>query len=362
MHKRLIAFFRTETAGGLIMIAAAACALIAANSPAAAWYLSTTQPLALWVNDILMVLFFLLIGMELKKEMVAGVLADKKQILLPMVAAIGGMAAPALLFLLINKELPAHWNGWAIASATDIAFAVCILTLVAKSAPPAMKIFLLAIAIFDDLGAILIIALFYNHDLALLPLLASGGIIGLFFLLNRLRVTSILPFIFLGIALWFGLHAGGIHTTLAGVITGLFIPMKRLDWFMHKLHPWVAFFILPLFAFVMAGVSFSGLNIDSLIAPLPLSVTMGLFCGKQIGIFGASWLLIRGGFAQLPAGTSWGQVYGVSVIAGIGFTMSLFIGMLAFSDATLQEQVKIGVMAGSLLASAWGWVVLREKR
>ena len=300
------------------MIAAAIGALVAANSGAATWYQATTQPLTSFTNHVLMALFFFLIGMELKKEMVAGVLADKKNILLPLVAAIGGMVAPALVFLLINHDMPAHWNGWAIPSATDIAFAVCVLALVAKSAPPALKIFLLAIAIFDDLGAILIIALFYGGDLA-----------------EKLPIVG-------------------------AVMLGLAIPKPYLDRVIHLLHPWVAFCILPIFAFVNAGVSLSGLTLSGLLAPLPLSVMMGLFLGKQIGIFGASWMVIRCGFAQLPAGTSWRQIYGVSVIAGIGFTMSLFIGLLAFSDVHLQEQAKIGVIAGSLLASLWGGIILRN--
>lgn len=320
MHKALLEFFRTETAGGIVMIAAAILALAASNSPAGPWYQATTAPLTHAVNNVLMVFFFFLVGMELKKEMLTGVLSDKKQIMLPLVAAIGGMVAPALLFMLINKDVPEHWNGWAIASATDIAFAVCVLTLVAKSAPPALKIFLLAIAIFDDLGAILIIALFYGGE-------------------------------------------GAAHyTTLAGVVMGFVIPARYLDRTIHLLHPWVAFLVLPIFAFVTAGVDIRGIPVSAFLSHLPLGVALGLFLGKQIGIFGATWMLVRAGFARLPEGTSWRQVYGVSIIAGIGFTMSLFIGQLAFSDALLQEQVKIGVIVGSLLATGWGWLVLSRSR
>ncbi len=363
------------------MIFFAFLALLAANGETAEWYQAFIKspmgfsfgtatfswPLVHWVNDVLMVLFFLLIGMELKREMVEGVLADKKQILLPFCAAIGGMAVPAAIYLLINADAPAHWNGWAIPSATDIAFAVCVLMLAGKSVPSTLKIFLLAIAIFDDLGAILIIALFYNHDLALTPLLLAGGVIGMLWALNRLRVMAVMPYIMVGVLLWFCLHAGGIHTTLAGVITGLSIPLRNpkdkshspLSTCMHFLHPWVSFLVLPLFAFTASGVNLTGITPSEFISPLPLSVAMGLFAGKQIGIFGISFLLIKSGLATLPEGTSWRHIYGAAVVAGIGFTMSLFIGMLAFSDKLLQEEVKIGVITGSLLATLWGWLVLR---
>jgi len=381
LPSRLVRFFHTESAGGLVMVFAAFCALVAANSGASGAYsafialplgisvgaVDFSWPLSLWVSEVLMVFFFLQIGMELKREMMEGVLSDKKSILLPFCAAVGGMAIPAALYLLINLHVPEHWNGWAIPSATDIAFALCVLTLLGKGAPPSLKIFLLAIAIFDDLGAILVIAFFYNHELALTPLLLSVLVTGVLLLLNRLRVASVFPYIGTGIALWFCLHAAGIHTTLAGVITGLFIPMRNpgnlhkspLSKCMHFLHPWVNYFVLPLFAFTAAGVDLSGISMGSLLEPLPLSIAMGLFIGKQIGIFGTSWALIKCGAAQLPEGTNWRQLYGVSVIAGIGFTMSLFIGMLAFTDAALQEQVKIGVIAGSLLATLWGYIVLR---
>ncbi len=381
LPRRLTKFLHAESTGGVIMIFSALVALMVANGSTAEWYrqlvampigisvgdTAISWPLDHWVKDVLMVFFFLLIGMELKREMVEGVLSNKKTILLPLAAAVGGMAVPALIFLSINWQLPEHWNGWAIPSATDIAFAVCVLTLVGKSVPPALKIFLLAVAIFDDLGAILVIAFFYNTGLAIAPLMFSIIIVGILWLLNRIRVMAILPYIIVGIVLWFGLHDAGIHTTLAGVIVGLAIPLRNpndlshspLARFMHFLHPWVAFFILPVFAFTASGVNLSGLSVDALLSPLPLSVAMGLFLGKQIGIFGVTWLLVALGASPLPQGTSWRHLYGVSVIAGIGFTMSLFIGMLAFSNPLLQEEVKLGVIGGSLLATLWGWVVLR---
>ncbi|MDX2073323.1 MAG: Na+/H+ antiporter NhaA [Alphaproteobacteria bacterium] len=384
LPRNLVKFIKAESTGGVIMMLSAALALLAANSPVAHLYhdivalpvglslgsMDFNWPLDHFVKDVLMVFFFLLIGMELKREMIEGVLADKKQILLPLVAAIGGMAAPAVVFLLINAEVPQHWNGWAIPSATDIAFAVCVLTLVGKSAPPALKIFLLAIAIFDDLGAILVIAFFYNSNLALEPLGASLLVVAVLAAMNRLRIMAVMPYLLVGVALWFGLHEAGIHTTLAGVLVGLFLPLRNprdashspLSTCMHFLHPWVAFCILPIFAFTASGVDLSGLSVDAMLEPLPMGVALGLFLGKQLGIFGTSFLLVKTGLAALPQGTRWLHIYGVSVVAGIGFTMSLFIGILAFSDKLLQEEVKIGVIAGSLMASLWGWLVLSRAK
>lgn len=382
LPRRLVRFFQHESTGGIIMILSALLALIAANGATADLYRSFIElPIGIaagmqdfsltlgdWVKDVLMVFFFLLIGMELKREMVEGVLADKKQILLPLVAAIGGMAAPALVFLLVNAGVAEHANGWAIPSATDIAFALCVLTLIGKSVPSSLKIFLLAVAIFDDLGAILIIAFFYSHGVGIASLLACALVAGLLFLLNRSGIMAVTPYILLGVVLWFCLHAAGIHTTLAGVITGLAIPLRNprdrsespLSRCMHSLHPWVSFFVLPVFAFTSSGVNLEGVSLESLLAPLPLGIALGLFLGKQLGIFGISFIVIRLGFATLPPHVSWRQMYGVSVIAGIGFTMSLFIGALAFSGDALQEQVKLGVITGSLLAALFGWLMLRR--
>ncbi len=374
-------FFQAESSGGIVMIAAAILAMMLANGATAIWYqdfiktpigfafgeMSASEPLKQWVKDILMVLFFMLVGMELKREMLEGFLSDRKQILLPLLAAIGGMAAPAAVFLLINQGMPEHTRGWAIPSATDIAFALCVLMLVAKKLPPSLRIFLLAIAIFDDLGAILVIAVFYSGALALAPLMLALACMVMLYLLNRQAVMRLWPYLLIGIALWFCLYHGGIHTTIGGVIVGMAIPLRGkeasshspLNACMHFLHPWVSFVVLPIFAFTAAGVSLAGITLESLFDPLVLGVAMGLFIGKQMGIFGTSFLLVKLGIARLPEGTNWRHIYGVSVIAGVGFTMSLFIGILAFESHHLQEQATLGVITGSLLASLWGWLVLR---
>jgi len=379
---RLISdFMKTESSSGIVMIVFAALALIAANSPWSALYkefinisigfsvndATAVEPLKVWVKDILMVFFFLIVGLELKREMREGFLSRRDQILLPLLAAVGGMVAPAVIFFALNHGHPANLAGWAIPSATDIAFALCVLMLVGKNIPPAVKIFLLAIAIFDDLGAILIIAAFYNSALALMPLsLALVGFL-LLILLNRRNVTALAPYMLTGIYLWFCLYHSGIHTTIAGVAVGMAIPMRDKDRLhhsplnhaMHLLHPWVSFIVLPIFAFTSAGVSFAGMEIGDLFKPLPLGIALGLFFGKQIGIFGTTWLLVAMRLANKPEGASWAHLYGVSIIAGIGFTMSLFIGLLAFNDPQMQEMVKIGVIFGSLLSTLGGFIVLR---
>ncbi|MDX2095842.1 MAG: Na+/H+ antiporter NhaA [Alphaproteobacteria bacterium] len=374
-------FMETESASGVLMILFALLAVLAANSPVAALYkalVSTplafgvgdsiaVEPLKNWVKDILMVFFFLIIGLELKREMKEGFLSRRDQIMLPLFAAMGGMALPALIFFGLNHDSPETVNGWAIPSATDIAFALAILTLLGKRMPPAIKIFLLAVAIFDDLGAIIVIAAFYNTGLALLPLLLAAGGIFLLTLFNRANIAILTPYMLVGVFLWFCFYYSGIHTTLAGVIVGFAIPMRAgeddrhspLNACMHFLHPWVSFLVLPVFAFTSAGVSLAGLSIASLLEPLPLGIALGLLLGKQIGIFGTSWLLIKTKLVRMPEATQWRHLYAVSIVAGIGFTMSLFIGMLAFEAAPLQEMVKIGVIGGSLLCILWGGLVLR---
>jgi len=381
LPRRIREFMETESASGVVMIMFAMLAVIAANSPFSTFYKEfvsspisfgfqdsvVSEPLKNWVKDILMVLFFFIIGLELKREMSEGFLSKRDQIILPLFAAAGGMAAPALIFFLFNHNSPETTNGWAIPSATDIAFALAILTLFGKNIPPAVKIFLLAVAIFDDLGAIIVIAVFYNSGLAIEPLLlAVGGTIALF-ALNRFNIIVMTPYVLLGIFLWFCFYYSGIHTTLAGVMVGLMIPMRNpsdpkdspLNRCMHFLHPWVSFMVLPIFAFTSAGVDLKGLTVSSFLEPLPLGIALGLFIGKQIGIFGVSFLLIKSKLVAMPEAAGWKHLYAVSVIAGIGFTMSLFIGMLAFSDPQLQEMVKVGVISGSLLCIVWGAVVLR---
>lgn len=381
LPRRIREFMETESASGVVMIVFAVLAILAANSPFSALYKEfmsspisfgfqdavVSEPLKNWVKDILMVFFFFIIGLELKREMCEGFLSKRDQILLPLFAAIGGMAAPAAIFSLFNLAHPETIHGWAIPSATDIAFALAILTLLGKGIPPAIKIFLLAVAIFDDLGAIIVIATFYNSGLAIQPLLLAAAGIAALVALNRSRITVMTPYMLLGVFLWFCFYHSGIHTTLAGVIVGLMIPMRDpadpkdspLNRCMHFLHPWVSFLVLPIFAFTSAGVDLKGLTLASFLEPLPLGIALGLFIGKQIGIFGTSWLLIKTKLVTMPEAASWKHLYAVSIIAGIGFTMSLFIGMLAFSDPHLQEMVKVGVIGGSLLCIVWGALILR---
>lgn len=381
LPRRIHEFMATESASGIVMIVFAVLAIIAANSPFSPWYQNfihtnisfglgdriSSESLSHWVKDILMVFFFLIIGLELNREMHEGFLSKRDQIILPLIAAIGGMAFPALIFLGINYGNPETINGWAIPSATDIAFALALLTILGKTIPPAIKIFLLTVAIFDDLGAIIIIAIFYNNGLTITPIfLAIAGIITLF-TLNRNNITSIAPYMMIGIFLWFCFYHSGIHTTLAGVIVGISVPMRNfsemrhspVNKLIHFLHPWVSFLILPIFAFTNAGVSLRGLSFTSFSEPLPLGIALGLFLGKQIGIFGSTFLLIKGNMVNMPEDSKWRHIYAVSVVAGIGFTMSFFIGMLAFSTPELQEMVKLGVISGSVLCIIWGSVILR---
>lgn len=381
LPRRIREFMETESASGVVMIVFAVLAVIVANSPFSALYKElvnapmtfgfqgnmVTHTLKDWVKDVPMVLFFLMIGLELKREMCEGFLSKRDQIILPLMAAAGGMSMPVLIFLCLNHDNANTIHGWAIPSATDIAFALAILTLLGKGIPPAIKIFLLAVAIFDDLGAIIIIAVFYNTGLAVVPLLLAAGGIVVLAMLNRTYIAVIAPYILVGIFLWFCFYYSGIHTTLAGVIVGLMIPMRDKDDKHHSplnncmrfLHPWVSFVVLPIFAFTSAGVELRGLQLSSFLEPLPLGIALGLFIGKQIGIFGTAWLLIKAKLVSMPEATQWRHLYAVSIVAGVGFTMSLFIGMLAFSAPHLQEMVKVGVISGSLICILWGGIVLQ---
>lgn len=373
-------FMDMEASGGIVMIAAAIIAMFAANSGFYHYYkdfLNTPitfgfsdsiarEPIKNLVKDVLLVLFFFIIGLELKREMAEGVLSRKDQILLPLLAATGGMAMPAIIFIIINFSTPQNWAGWAIPSATDIAFALGILMLAGRRVPPALKIFLLAIAIFDDLGAIIIIALFYSGSINVMALVMAALGILILAAFNRLKVSLITPYLIIGIYLWFCIHHSGIHATVAGVITGLFLPMRSshnnehspVNQTIHFLHPWVSFLILPVFAFTSAGVSLRDVSAYDILEPLPIGIMLSLFIGKQIGIFGATWLSVKKGIAAMPENTTWLYIYGVSVIAGIGFTMSLFIGILAFPEE-LQSEVKMGVIFGSLLSTIWGAIIFR---
>ncbi|QHF01663.1 Na+/H+ antiporter NhaA [Pseudomonas asturiensis] len=366
-------FFAAESAGGLILMAAAFAALLIANSPWADIYFATLHvnvaglSIEHWINDGLMAIFFMLVGLEIKREMLVGQLSSWSQRALPGFAALGGMLVPALIYIVINWGNSETLGGWAIPAATDIAFALGVLSLLGKRVPISLKIFLSALAILDDLGAVLIIALFYTSGLSISMLLASLAVIVFLVVLNRCGVTRLLPYLVAGGLLWFFMLQSGIHATLAGVILALCIPLgdsnnERTSPLLHleeKLHPWVAFAVVPIFGFANAGVSLAGISPGNLIDPVPLGVTLGLILGKQIGVFGLSALAIRAGLAKRPEACGWLQLYGVGLLCGIGFTMSLFIGALAFPDSPhLVDEVKVGVLMGSILSAILGVVVL----
>ncbi|WP_122221644.1 Na+/H+ antiporter NhaA [Pseudomonas syringae group genomosp. 3] len=368
-------FFAAESAGGLILMAAALAALIVANSPLADSYFAALHAVfaglsvSHWINDGLMAIFFMLVGLEIKREMLAGQLASWSQRALPGFAALGGMVVPALIYVAFNRDQPDTIGGWAIPAATDIAFALGVLSLLGKRVPLSLKIFLSALAILDDLGAVLIIALFYTSDLSIPMLLAAFATIAVLVALNRRGVKKLLPYLIIGTLLWFFMLQSGIHATLAGVALALCIPLGNPDEeasspLLHleeKLHPWVAFAVVPIFGFANAGVSLSGITAEKLVDPVPLGVALGLLIGKQVGIFALAALAIRAGLARLPDGSNWGQLYGVAALCGIGFTMSLFIGALAFPGTPeLVDEVKVGVLIGSLLSALLGVVVLRR--
>ncbi|QVI74616.1 Na+/H+ antiporter NhaA [Pseudomonas syringae] len=368
-------FFAAESAGGLVLMAAALAALIVANSPLADSYFAALHAVfaglsvSHWINDGLMAIFFMLVGLEIKREVLAGQLASWSQRALPGFAALGGMVVPALIYVAFNWGRPDTIGGWAIPAATDIAFALGVLSLLGKRVPLSLKIFLSALAILDDLGAVLIIALFYTSDLSIPMLLAALGSIAVLVALNRLGVKKLLPYLVVGALLWFFMLQSGIHATLAGVALALCIPLGKPDEearspLLHleeKLHPWVAFAVVPIFGFANAGVSLSGITADKLVDPVPLGVALGLLVGKQVGIFAMAALAIRAGLARLPDGSNWGQLYGVAALCGIGFTMSLFIGALAFPGTPeLVDEVKVGVLIGSVLSAVLGVVVLRR--
>ena len=377
--ERLRTFIASESAGGIILIVAAALALAIANSPLLPDYqklLSTPvafsagslvaidKPLLLWINDGLMALFFFLIGLEVKREIVTGQLRSWKQASLPIIAAIGGMAIPAIVFVALNLGSPENLRGWAIPAATDVAFALGLLALLGSRVPVALKALLLAIAIIDDIGAIAIIAIFYTENMNLAALALALVPAAAMLLLNRAGVARTIPYFLFAALLWICVLKSGVHATLAGVVTALFVPIatgeeRPLERLEHALHPWVAFLILPIFAFSNAGVSFAGAGLDALLAPLSLGIAGGLVIGKQLGIFGACWLAVKAGWARLPEGVGFRHVYGLSCLAGIGFTMSLFIGNLAFVDPQQIAAVKFGVLGGSLVSAITGIVVLR---
>jgi NhaA family Na+:H+ antiporter len=380
MAKQILKFFKSESAGGVLLFLAAIVATIIENSAYREIYreflgtkiaigpeaLALKKTLAHWIDDFLMVFFFLVVGLELKREWLEGELRSIKRVMLPGIAALGGMIAPALIFILINRGIDAHQAGWAIPAATDIAFSLAILSLLGKRVPHSLRIFLTSLAIFDDLGAIIIIALFYSAGLSIPHLLGAGVVFVLMLGLNRLRVSRILPYLILGAVLWYLTLKSGIHATIAGVLMAFTIPAQSADGshsplkhLEHLLHPWVAFLVLPIFAFANGGLNFSSISVEALGNPLALGVLLGLFAGKQLGVFGAAWIALKTRIAPMPTNSSWGALYGISLITGIGFTMSLFIGALAFPDSPLVEVAKSGTIVGSLLSAVAGYAVLR---
>ncbi len=382
MTGKFKAFMASEATSALPLLGAAVLALILANSPLAGdiegllgqkltieyGAIGLSKPLLLWINDGLMAGFFLLVGLEIKREMVEGSLSQPSQIALPVAAAVGGMAVPAAIYAAINWNDSVALNGWAIPAATDIAFSLGVLAALGSRVPLALKIFLTTLAIIDDLGAIVVIAAFYTSSLSTEALAFAALFIAGLAILNASGVRRIGPYAVLGLALWVSVLKSGVHATLAGVVLAMFIPLKvpgmaddkrpaiHLE---HALKPWSAWLIMPVFAFANAGLSLSDLSLSSLLEPVPLGILAGLFVGKQVGIVLGAGLLILLGFAAMPAGGSWRKLYGVSILGGIGFTMSLFIGTLAFPDAGHESQVRLGVLVGSLLSALVGYAVLR---
>jgi len=370
-------FIKLESASSILLLLGAVLALLMSNSDWAHFYGSLLhthgsilnieiKPVEFWINDGLMAIFFLLVGLELKREMLEGELSDLSQVALPTIAAVGGMALPALIYVAFNWNNPTTINGWAIPSATDIAFSLGILTLLGSRVPLSLKLFLMALAIIDDLGAIVIIALFYSGQLHLSYLALAAITLAVPVILFHWKgVTSLTVYLIVGLLLWFFVLKSGIHATLAGVALAFFIPnvkdshghspLHRLE---KGLHAWVAFGILPIFAFANAGVSFEGMTLSVLWEPVPLGIVLGLFLGKQLGVFGFTWLMIKLGFAELPDRATWLTLYGVSILCGVGFTMSLFIGGLAFSEPEYMNQVRLGVLVGSFVAGIVGYFLL----
>jgi len=373
-------FFQLEAASGLVLLIAAIFALVVSNSNLNELYFNTLEQYLFvginnfglklsvhhWINDLLMAIFFFFVTLEIKREFIQGELSNLKKAMLPIIAAVGGMLVPALFYIVINFGNPETLNGWAIPSATDIAFSLGILSLLGSRVPISLKIFLTALAIIDDLGAILIIAFFYSGDLSIsyLSLILISYL--LLLLLNKFGVKKFIPYLLVGIFMWFFTYKSGIHATIAGVLLASTIPhrVKEKDFSLlikieHAISPYVAFMIMPLFAFANAGVSLEGLSLSSLSMPVPLGIVMGLFVGKQVGVMLFSFFAVRFGVAQMPDNSNWLSLYGVSILTGIGFTMSLFVGNLAFVDNTQYiEGVKIGVLAGSLLSTLFGYFLL----
>ncbi|MEE4919060.1 Na+/H+ antiporter NhaA [Pseudomonas alliivorans] len=380
MRNTITRFFQLEAAGGLLLIAAAALALVINNSPLSWLYnafletpvearigaLQIAKPLLLWINDGLMALFFLVIGLEVKREVLEGHLSKPSQVVLPGAAAIGGMVVPALIYVALNTGNAEALNGWAIPMATDIAFALGVLALLGKHVPVSLKLFLMTLAIIDDLGAIIVIALVYSGELSQVSLILAGVSIIALIAMNRSGVSRLTPYLLIGLVLWVCVLKSGIHATLAGVVLAFCIPLRTstkaspLLTLEHGLHPWVAYGILPLFAFANAGVSLAGVTMDSFTHSVPLGIAAGLLLGKTAGVFGLTWLAVRTRLASLPKDANWGHVLGVSILCGIGFTMSLFVGSLAFEPGIsgYAGEDRMGILTGSILSAIIGYGVM----
>ena len=376
-------FLKLESAGGILLLFSAAVAMLLANSPLSSQYndflnlpvslqigsFSINKTLIHWINDGFMAVFFVLVGMEVKKELFEGALSSYQQAIFPAIAAVGGMIVPALVYWFIAKQDPSLANGWAIPMATDIAFALGIMALLSKQVPLPLKIFLLALAIIDDLGAIVVIALFFSHELSVQALIFSGISILTLVLLNRFRVSALCAYMVVGAILWTSVLKSGVHATLAGVIIGFCIPLKGkkgeqpLHDFEHILAPWSSFVILPLFAFANAGVSFDGIDVSMISSPLLLAIACGLIIGKPVGVFGFSYISVKLGLAKLPDGINFKQIFAVAVLCGIGFTMSMFLASLAF-DADAGESVntlsRLGILLGSTVSATLGYLFLKQ--
>ncbi|PJA33710.1 MAG: Na+/H+ antiporter NhaA [Zetaproteobacteria bacterium CG_4_9_14_3_um_filter_53_7] len=377
-------FLRLESASGILLIATALLAVIVANTPLSYYYdllldtpvevrvgaLQIAKPLLLWVNDGLMAVFFFIVGLELKREILEGELASLQAIALPAFGAIGGMLVPALIYLLINAGDPVAIDGWAVPTATDIAFALAVLTLLGDRVPLALKTFLVSLAIFDDLGAIVIIAIFYTGDISTTSLIIAAVCIAALALLNRLHVYRLTPYMLVALVMWIAVLKSGVHATLAGVIVAMFIPLARepesgrspLKELEHDLHGLVAFAILPVFAFANSGLNVRNMGIEQLLHPVTIGVALGLFVGKQLGVFTFAWLAVRMGLAKLPTGVNWSLIYGVALLCGVGFTMSLFIGSLAFENnqGTQLFDERLGIIVASTLSAFGGYFWLNR--
>ncbi|EQC05482.1 Na+/H+ antiporter NhaA [Aeromonas salmonicida] len=381
MSETMKKFLKMESASGIILIISAILAMVLANSGLASLYhafldtpvqmriasLDIDKPLLLWINDGLMALFFLFIGLEVKREMMEGALSSREQATFPAIAAVGGMLAPALLYAFFNYDNEVTRAGWAIPAATDIAFALGVMALLGKRVPTSLKVFLLALAIMDDLGVIIIIALFYTQQLSLSAIGVAAAATVVLFLFNRMKVERLSFYMLIGLIAWVAVLKSGVHATLAGVVVAFMIPLKGertespLKYLEHQLNPWCAYLILPLFAFSNAGVSLDGMGLDALTNPVCLGIIVGLFVGKPLGIFTISWLVVKLGLAKLPAGTDFKQIFAVSVLCGIGFTMSMFIASLAFQHSGMEygNYARLGILLGSTLAAFAGYTALR---